>query len=217
MAGIAQTRAKPTKPPRYPGAGRPAEGLKPPLPALQQSNPYRGLAPFRGPDRTFFKGRERYIEQVRAKLHEKRLVAIVGASGSGKSSLALAGVLPALEEEGWRTAEFRPQRDPFQNLALGLVQHLHPSLSDAGPIYDAATKYAKEFRRDPTRLYERCSILIEHSGSRGLLILADQFEELFSQSSQNDLMAFVDLMFVVWRNTDAPIKWLVPIRADFME
>jgi energy-coupling factor transporter ATP-binding protein EcfA2 len=217
LAGIAQTRAKPTKPPRYPGAGGSAEGLKPSLPALQQNNPYRGLAPFRGPHRAFFKGRERYIEQVRAKLNEKRLVAIIGASGSGKSSLALAGILPALEEEGWRTAEFRPQRDPFQNLALGLVQHLQPSLSDAGPIYDAAMNYAKEFRDDPSRLYERCSFLIERSGSRGLLILADQFEELFSQSSQSDLVAFVELMFVVWRNAHAPIKWLVTLRADFME
>ena len=74
---------------------------------------------------------------------------IVGVSGSGKSSLALSGVLPVLEEERWLTAEFRPQRNPFQNLALGLVQHLQPSLTDAGPIYDAAATYAREFRDDP--------------------------------------------------------------------
>jgi energy-coupling factor transporter ATP-binding protein EcfA2 len=217
LAGIAQTRAKPMKPPRYPDAGGAVAGLKPALPALQQCNPYRGLAPFRSQHRAFFKGRGRYLEQVRAKLNEKRLVAIVGVSGSGKSSLALAGVLPVLEEERWLTAEFRPQRDPFQNLALGLVQHLQLSLKDVGPIYNAAATYAREFRDDPGSLYRRCSFLIERSETRGFLILADQFEELFSQSSLGDLAAFVELMFLVWSNTLAPIKWLVTVRADFME
>jgi hypothetical protein len=217
LAGIAQTRAKPTKPPRYPDARGAVGGLKPALPTLQQSNPYRGLSPFRGQHRAFFKGRERYVEQVRVKLNEKRLVAIIGVSGSGKSSLALAGVLPGLEAEHWLTAEFRPQRDPFQNLALGLVQHLQPRLTDAGPIYDAAATYAREFRGDPGSLYRRCSFLIERSDARGFLILADQFEELFSQSSLGDSAAFVELMFLIWSTTLAPIKWLVTLRADFME
>jgi hypothetical protein len=94
LAGVKPGRRKPERSPRYPGA------LKPLFPALDSSNPYRGLAPFDAVHRASFRGRERYVTAVCSKLEEKRLVCIVGASGSGKSSLGRAGVLPAGGGEG---------------------------------------------------------------------------------------------------------------------
>jgi len=104
LGGVKPGRRKPQHSPHYPGA------LKPLFPALDISNPYRGLAPFDSQHRAAFHGRERYVAAVCSKLEEKRLVCIVGASGSGKSSLARAGVLPALQDGGWLSTLCRPQR-----------------------------------------------------------------------------------------------------------
>ena len=125
--------------------------------------------------------------------------------------------MPTLEDEGWLTAEFRPLRDPFAELAHGLIKHLEPSLTDPGPIWAAAERYAGQFREKPANLADLVQFLVERSGKRLLLVLVDQFDELFSQVPQADRTAFIDIIFKTWRNAEAPIKWLVTLRADFME
>src|SRR5690242_17214881 len=102
----------------------------------QESGPYRGLAAFHEADAALFFGRARFVQQKLLPLVEAQpLVAVVGASGAGKSSVVLAGLLPALRARpGWLLPPvaradyvFRPGPDPFQALALALLALLEPA------------------------------------------------------------------------------------------
>src|ERR1043165_2524286 len=90
-------------------------------------NPYPGLRPFEFPERHLFFGRERQSEELSRRLESSRFLAIIGTSGSGKSSLVRAGLLPVLSggflaKAGprGRVAMFRPGKAPVRNLAAAL-------------------------------------------------------------------------------------------------
>lgn len=90
-------------------------------------NPFPGLRPFEYHEYELFFGREEQYEEMLAKLSDTRFLAVVGTSGSGKSSLVKAGLLPSLyggqmlsAGPSWRVAEFRPKEDPIRELALAL-------------------------------------------------------------------------------------------------
>ena len=94
------------------------------------TNPFPGLRPFKFHEHELFFGREEQYEQMVGKLSEARFLAVVGTSGSGKSSLVRAGLLPALyggqmmsAGSNWRIAVFRPKDDPIRELALALNHH----------------------------------------------------------------------------------------------
>jgi hypothetical protein len=86
-------------------------------PIRAQVCPYRGLEPFREEDAPFFCGRDDAISELVAKVQAHAFVAVVGASGSGKSSLVFAGLLPALRKESqtrtWDVVSFRPGKSPL--------------------------------------------------------------------------------------------------------
>nr|MCU0482209.1 hypothetical protein [Anaerolineae bacterium] len=86
--------------------------------------PYRGLRALREEDVPIFFGRTLESLDVRTRAENKRVVAVLGASGSGKSSLVMAGVLPKLKEQGWRIIQFTPNTDPFYELALAMVSQI---------------------------------------------------------------------------------------------
>ena len=97
------------------------------MPMEPSIHPFPGLRPFEADEQELFFGREGQSEDILARLRQHRLVAVVGASGSGKSSLIRAGLLPYLHggflaEAGshWRIAIFRPGGDPINNLAVAL-------------------------------------------------------------------------------------------------
>jgi WD40 repeat protein/DNA-binding SARP family transcriptional activator len=85
--------------------------------------PFKGLAPFAGSDASFFFGRERVVDELIARFAQQRLVAVLGASGSGKSSVVQAGLLPALARgalpgsDSWRQLILRPGSRPAAELA----------------------------------------------------------------------------------------------------
>jgi len=92
------------------------------------ANPFRGLRPFDAEETHLFFGREDEIDELLRRLGRSRLLAIVGTSGSGKSSLARAGLLPALcggflikAGSSWRMVIIRPGEDPIGNLARELT------------------------------------------------------------------------------------------------
>ena len=93
---------------------------------MSERNPFPGLRPFEFDEDELFFGREEQYEQMVGKLSEMRFLAVVGTSGSGKSSLVKAGLLPALDGGmmsdccNWRVAMFRPKEDPIRELALAL-------------------------------------------------------------------------------------------------
>ena len=91
-------------------------------------SPYRGLLPFREQDAGLFFGRKRFVDELVQKVGQRtatNVVAVVGRSGSGKSSIVYAGLIPALrgergvgEECVWRIVDLRPHDEPLNQLAL---------------------------------------------------------------------------------------------------
>ena len=88
-------------------------------------NPYKGLRPFAEADADDFFGRDEVAHAIRDALAVRRLVAVVGPSGSGKSSVVNAGLVPLLREEGARIATMVPGEQPVRCPAAGAAQHCH--------------------------------------------------------------------------------------------
>src|SRR6266545_6780510 len=97
--------------------------------ATAKQNPFPGLRPFREDEESFFFGRESQVDTMVNKLADTRFLAVVGTSGSGKSSLVNCGLRPALRQglmaeagAAWRMAQFRPGNDPIGAMARALAQ-----------------------------------------------------------------------------------------------
>src|SRR5262245_7765366 len=93
-----------------------------------QTNPFPGLRPFREEEEYLFFGRESQVDAMVNKLAATHFLAVVGTSGSGKSSLVNCGLRPALHRgilaragTAWRMAQFRPSSDPLRYMARGLA------------------------------------------------------------------------------------------------
>jgi ABC-type glutathione transport system ATPase component len=94
-----------------------------------QTNPFPGLRPFREEEEYLFFGRESQVDAMVNKLAATHFLAVVGTSGSGKSSLVNCGLRPALHRgilaragTAWRMAQFRPSSDPLRSMARALAQ-----------------------------------------------------------------------------------------------
>lgn len=160
--------------------------------------PYRGLLAFREQDSALYYGRERAVRLVARKLEQTALVGIVGASGSGKSSAVFAGAVPRLRRTGpWEVVAFRPGGDPF----AALSQVLTGSPTRAGSRPNLASLIAR--RTESTR--------------RPLLIVGDQFEELFTHCADDGRVAdFLDALVSIARSAAmVQIKVVVTFRGDF--
>jgi hypothetical protein len=144
--------------------------------------PYRGLAAFREQDAPFFFGREGFTETLIEAIKVKSMVTvIVGSSGSGKSSVVYAGLLPNMREEGdWLIADFRPSSRPFYTLAGAILSLLEPELSETDRLIEIR-KLADAIRENELSLAHVAERVLEKSleGDR-LVLLVDQFEELYT-------------------------------------
>src|SRR5688572_31875068 len=96
---------------------------------ISRTTPFPGLRPFESNESALFFGRDEQCDELLSRLARRRLVAVVGASGSGKSSLVRAGLLPALQRgylpeagSSWQIAAFRPGGNPIANLITALVE-----------------------------------------------------------------------------------------------
>src|SRR5271157_6502096 len=169
---------------RGPATGEEARSISPPVTAA--ICPYRGLNAFREEDAPLFFGRDRLVDEPEQGLLHKvltfPLVAVVGASGSGKSSVVRAGLLPRLRRESpsrgtWDTVVFRPGKYPFLNLAIALEAVRNPEASDAARETDAAA-LGKGWSSGDVPL--ELSLVRAREALRvdRLLVVVDQFEEL---------------------------------------
>ena len=155
-------------------------------------NPYRGLAAFREEDSAHFFGRETDAEDLAARVAAQPLAAVVGGSGSGKSSLVFAGLFPRLRAQGtWRLAAFRPGDRPFEALAGVLADLLYEDkIARAEKTKELAEKFAAG-RDDLATLMD---LALEGSTDR-LLLVVDQFEEVFTLTPDPAVRArFLDLL-----------------------
>lgn len=199
----------------------PSEGKR--LPRQVGKCPYRGLSAFQEADAPFYFGRETFIDALERSIHNRNLVTvIVGASGSGKSSALFAGLLPRLrKEKDYLFAVFRPGSQPFYNLAGALLPLIEPGLGEVD-LLSETHKLAERLAKGEISLVQVSRRILEKNpGSRQILIIADQFEELYTLCQDVRLQkTFIDeLLASVEANRDhreALSVILVTMRADFM-
>ncbi|MFI6290524.1 hypothetical protein ACIBEJ_03025 [Nonomuraea sp. NPDC050790] len=146
-----------------------ADELAPPEPAEEVAAPYLGLATFGRRDAARFHGRERLVERVRTMVAQRRFVAVLGASGSGKSSLLRAGLLPALA--GRPSLVLTPGAHPLREYATGLGAML--GVAPGGLLGDLTAR--------PAALGMLTGQIVAKEGSEDdFVLVADQFEEVFT-------------------------------------
>jgi WD40 repeat protein len=147
-------------------------------PLVALGSPYPGLRPFHEEDAPLFFGRLNQCRDLLTRLDEYRFVGVVGLSGSGKSSIARAGLIPALRRgnltEGslrWRVATLRPGSDPVDQLGRALNNTLGPDPSRLETLRRSSFGLIRAARDG-------------RSPDENLLILVDQFEEIFRHTAQ---------------------------------
>ena len=184
---------------------------------IETKNPYKGLRAFQQADAADFFGRSAMIQRVLDRLQESvvesNFLAVIGPSGSGKSSLVKAGVLPALRtgripgSEDWFYAEMVPGEVPLEELAAAL---LSVSTSPLPGVVETLREHVDGLARG---VYEALP-----SKDSKLLLMIDQFEELFTQVEQeSDRQQFLDLILNAVNAENSPIIIIATLRADFYD
>jgi WD40 repeat protein len=221
---IAQATAKdPTE--RYPDAIALASAFRaalaptarrPALVGIEIRNPYKGLRPFLESDAPDFFGREAILAEILARLSDRaegsRFLAVVGPSGSGKSSLVRAGLLPALRRgalpgsERWFIADMHPGAHPFEELASALTRIA------VNPPVDLVDL----LERGEDGLGMTTSLLLPPGTE--LVLVIDQFEELFTLLDDEDARTrFVAALSRAVSDPKSRLRVLVTLRADFYD
>jgi WD40 repeat protein len=187
---------------------------------LIAANPFPGLRAFQPGEADRFFGREQQIEELARRLGEVSLLAVAGASGCGKSSLVLAGLLPYLThqtaaDEGtqWRPVRMRPGNHPIKNLADGLAAVLPGAASD-----DASRAAALDGRlRLGGRALVEAVRTTRLEPNERLLVAVDQFEEIFRFKRMTDpeeATAFVKLLLHAAWEPDSRVSVVLTLRSD---
>ncbi|QEV09192.1 trypsin-like peptidase domain-containing protein [Streptomyces prasinus] len=195
----------------------PTSGLLAACPELRAvalpPSPFRGLSAFEEADAVLFHGRRAESDEVARALAAERRVTVVGPSGSGKSSLALAGVAPRLRAEGAQVVVLRPTPGsaPLAVLAAALLPLLEPDPAGAERPERVAELAGVLRRQGPADTVAR--LLHLRRGSR-LLVVVDQFEEVLGLDP-----AAVDEIADLLTGDTLPgtVRVLITLRADFLE
>jgi WD40 repeat protein/serine/threonine protein kinase len=199
-------------------------------------NPYKGLRSFAEADAAVFFGRERLVRRLIARFHEnhslRNFLAVVGPSGSGKSSVVSAGLVPAIRKgaiveatsdpgsanDNTRTMLTResvdkvssefivqtvPGNHPLQNLEAGLLSIASRPLLELG----------SRFESDPSAFLHA----LREIGGTTLLVI-DQFEEVFTLTeSEAERAQFLELLRIAVTAADSPLRLVIALRADFTD
>jgi transcriptional regulator with XRE-family HTH domain len=197
------------------------------VPASEPRNPYKGLQAFRQEDQHDFFGRDALIDKLTNTLAgtlsterpgkpNARLLAIIGPSGSGKSSVVMAGLLPRLRQGGIPGSEawiyldpIVPGAHPLEPLALTLAERL--------PDRSLHT-LRQDLEEDSARGLHQLATALTHSQSTRVLLCIDQFEELFTQTSaQEEREQFLELLVTALSEPRGSIIVVLTLRADFYD
>jgi WD40 repeat protein/serine/threonine protein kinase len=195
----------------------------------EAQNPYAGLSAFQEHDADRFFGREAIVAQLSLRCAELPLLALVGASGAGKSSLVRAGLIPALKRggEAWEAFVTRPGPHPLASLADLLLQHAWQRSTQS---IDATTNSAD----DSLLRTSDCAIVIERlrrePGLLGvalrararrrlerILLFVDQFEEVFTLTAEDERTAFLACLAGAADDPSSPLRIVISVRHDFLD
>ncbi|MBC7775467.1 MAG: ATP-binding protein, partial [Phycisphaerae bacterium] len=176
-----------------------------PLPPTQFRNPaIKGLLSFEQSDAEIFKKlqREADVQQVMSALtHQNfRFGVLTGVSGCGKTSLLKAGLLPALTEKNNRVVVVTlTDESPLESVQKALTAQLDV-----------------RFESNATNLQTILDTALQATGSKGFILIFDQFEQFFTQNKTEESRApFIKDLFTAYQNT-GQVKILLSIRLDFM-
>lgn len=184
-------------------------------------SPYKGLNYFDESDADFFVGREaltaKLMERVLALTssespHKTRFLAVVGASGSGKSSLVRAGLVSALRwnqaSTDWHVHVLTPTAHPLESLAATLT-HESNSVTATSTLMDDLSREPRSLQIFAKRK------LGSRNGSR-LLLVVDQFEEVFALCRlEEERTTFISNLLAASSEMDGPVIVVITLRADF--
>jgi len=182
--------------------------------------PFKGLKFFQEEDAPLYFGREKAAGDLLEAVLRNPVVTLAGVSGSGKSSLARAGLLPRLRRRKapdllWDAVCFSPGNEPFYRLARALIPLLMGEIGELESfkeIGELAERLATG-KEKLEHLVERC--LEKSGGSDRLLIVVDQLEEVFTQTAGSDPDAF--LKELLRARSRSPLHLLLTLRADFYD
>jgi|GEM_PF-2023067 WD40 repeat protein/energy-coupling factor transporter ATP-binding protein EcfA2 len=203
--------------------------------------PYPGLRPFQPHEAHLFFGRDEHVSDMFTLLENHRFLAVTGASGSGKSSLVRAGLLPRLRNEGlinqasgdWHFLILRPGKSPMDNLALAFheADPLSGALLSQTPLHDGDPGMTRVVLESGPRGVSTVLRNARIPDDDNVLILVDQFEEIFrftdvidnlgdaqpeARQRSNEATQFVSLLLNTARQSQRKVHVVLTMRTDFM-
>lgn len=182
-----------------------------------RKNPYKGLQAFEEADAEDFFGRNELIEHIKQRLTDddeyKRFLAVVGSSGSGKSSVVKAGLIPAIrrgelpESDQWFIVEMLPGNRPLEELETAFL-----SIATNVPDHMLERLQANEYG-----IINVLDEILPDDGSE-LLLYIDQFEEVFTRVENEFIrQRFLDSLHTCITDPSSRIRIIITIRADFYD
>jgi len=179
------------------------------LPPAPGEPPYKGLAYFTEKDAKIYYGRETLSQQISTRLSQQHFLALIGASGSGKSSLLRAGIIPRLREQNWLIHVITPGKHPLGSLTNELARNVNS--------LDFAPKLEKMMRQKAETLHLMGSKFASRKNAPRMLLAVDQFEEVFTQChDEEERRAFVENLLTA-ANKGGSVTILIGLRADFYD
>ncbi|MBD2358854.1 hypothetical protein H6G41_30375 [Tolypothrix sp. FACHB-123] len=185
--------------------------------------PYRGLRAFAEEDAQYFFGRESLTQHLISQIAHKSFLAVVGASGSGKSSVVQAGLIAQLRpgkqlpgSDSWLIKSMRPGARPLEELARRLgevrfdfaqreqgknISSVSPQLVLEGMLYQGVEGFVYWLRSRPESV---------------VVLVVDQFEELFTLAPGEDRQRFLELLLGAMEYAADKFKLVMTLRADFI-
>jgi energy-coupling factor transporter ATP-binding protein EcfA2 len=192
---------------------------------INANNPYVGLRAFETDESILFFGRNDQTMELLQRLHKHHFVAVVGSSGSGKSSLLRAGLIPSLkagflvdDSDHWVIAVMKPGQSPLYNMTESLLCQVNPDISS-----DKIALLVEKIKE------EGASVLLDmldterKNKNNNFFLLVDQFEELFrfaierkGMSKKDEAIDFVNILLELTRQDQVPVFVVITMRSDFI-
>ncbi|MCF6366427.1 MAG: hypothetical protein L3J35_09535 [Bacteroidales bacterium] len=185
-----------------------------------QNNPYPGIRSFEIGESHLFFGRSKQTEDLHRILRKTHFIAITGASGSGKSSLVKAGLIPKLHgtNDNWYHHIFRPGSNPIGNFAKSVYKTF--KINGNQKVFDTSNEVEKILRTENNPIEY---IFSKAKPETNHLIYVDQFEEIFrfrqneyQVNAESDSELFVDLLVQGSKLSNLPIYLIITLRTDFL-
>ena len=197
---------------------------------LELLNPFPGLRPFTFEESHLFFGREGQSDEVLLNLAKHRFTAVIGASGSGKSSLMYCGLIPILfggfmTEAGsdWTVLVTRPGIAPIENLAESILSKDENHITNSEDEKIISRRMTSTILRSSSMGLVDCVKQLSNASTKNVFLLVDQFEELFryikterEEDTVNEAAAYVNLLIKSISQSEVPIYVAFTMRSDFI-